>query len=304
MAEKNLKYIDLVYPSSLADENVTGRAYVKFQPKIVKMITKLQKSNLVDKEKRIEEQRKVALAKGLIDGDKIVNSIILPISKASDNLKSNYKLMEGLDLLASGDYLQWFGANSAKTAQFIGQIATKIPGAGMIGDKLQSLSNVMTSLPEEWKALARSVIGGGFMENPHDMLIYNGTDRRNFVITYNLLKPQNKDDEETLRKIRKIFRASQIGDYRGIFSTISPFSWFVGFYSYGVDLQTSIEPFLQYNNCGLVNAVTNFGGNNDIFTRTPSGDPITDMTLSFAELERMGTNSWDRTISLLDEGGK
>jgi hypothetical protein len=316
---KTREFRDIIYPNKIADMPLEGKAYVTFVPKIVQfMLNKEKLKNSLtgnsDKKQviidRLDQAERIIYAEQLIDPDgKIVRSITLPINKVRDTLKSNYKLINGLDLLASGEFFKWSLANFT-TIMKMGGNALNMFGGNMAGNALGGIANILSSAPEEWKALGRSIIGNGYMENPHDMMIYDGVERRTFGVTYNLMKPQNAEEEKDLKLIREIFRATQIGNYKDdVWSVSAPATWFISFTSYGSninDQQTSIDPFLNYYNCGLVDSTFNFGdtSQNVNFSRTPSGEPIYDMSLSFIELEKMGTKSWDENVKFVKNNYK
>lgn len=309
-----INYKDIIYPSKIASSEYgfDNAAFIVFTPKEVAYInandeynyqTESAKKEVRD---RIEKTKKILYARDLVTkDDEIIRSITLPINKISDSLKSNYKLMNGLDLLASGQYASWGATNIPRLLKMGGNLIGSLPLGGFAGKAIGGVGSVLANLPDEWKALGRSVFANGYMENPHDMMIYDGVERRSFAITYNFMKPQNRDEEEDLKLIRKIFRSTQIGNYKeNIWSVSAPTSWYVAFYSRpldnGLDWSHTPPPFLTYNNCGLVNSTFNFGDQSqDInFSRMESGEPIFDMSLSFLELEKMGTTSWDKNLEI------
>jgi hypothetical protein len=281
---------NIYFPSSLSTAtDLSGKAYIKFEPKLIKILKKSEKEDFID---TIELEQRLENASLFDERDnKLIGSMILPIRKINDAMSADYRLMKGLDLLAGGKPMQYALWNFPEL----------LKAAGGINNTLGGIGNFISGLPEEVKAAFRAYAGEGFMENPHDMMIYNGNSRRSFNIDYNVLKPQNKEDEDNLKLIKKIFRMSQLTDYdKDLFSAASPTSWYISFYSfphadYDGGNTTNINPFLSINNAGLRGFNIPYGDNgvNDKFTRMKSGEPLTSMNLSFVELDRMDIKSKD-----------
>jgi hypothetical protein len=296
----------------MQDMSLIGQAFVTFTPKLVKFI-KIKEDELnsaksddlkTDIKKRIEESKRIEYIKDFKYEGRIIRNIVLPINKIDDTLKSNYKLINGLDLLANGDYLKWGATNLDKLFKAVDGTGI-LDKLGLVGKGLSGIGNMMMNAPEELKAMFRSVIGNGYMSNPHDMMVYESVERRVFGVSYNLMKPQNSKEEETLKMIRDVFRASQVGNYKdNIWTVAAPATWFVSFTSYGKNQTKSVTPFLNYYNCGLTSSTFNFGDttNNVNFSRTETGEPIYDMSLTFLELEKMGTRSWDENLKFISQG--
>lgn len=282
---------DIVFPSALnIQDDLSGKAYIKFQPKIIKVLKKNTENDIFIDKVDLED---LISRSDLYDerDNKLINSIILPIRKINDAMSADYRLMKGLNLLASGKSLQYMLWNLPDLLKAAGGISSTIGGIG----------NFISGLPEEVKAAFRSYVGEGFMENPHDLMIYNGNSRRSFTIDYNMLKPQNKEDQYNLDVIQNIFRKSQLTDYnKDLFSAPAPTSWYVSFYSfahrdYEDNNSLEFDPFLSFSNCGLRQLNIPYGDNgvNDKFTRMKSGHPLVNMSLEFVELNRMDVKSKD-----------
>ena len=261
----------LVYPQKLEDwikgqgntlDAITQGhvAFVRFKLKrsVVKTV-KVDEAKITEAEKEFKEGKSISNTSE--QGDSItsieppIQEIILPIRPIDDSLSGNWTAVEGLALLQQsfGKYLGW------KFIKSMSGVASRI-------------------LPQEVMVAFKQGILGSSIDNPHEVLLYSGTNRRTFEIAYEFLKPESEEDEKRLVAILDTFRACSIGSY-GEYVISPPPTLDVEFISL-----PGYNNFLRYTNCGIQNCSVTFGGAGDQFNAMESGLPFASIALQFGEL--------------------
>lgn len=260
----------LVYPQIL-EELIEDEV---FQPPFIKLVPykkNFKVTQTTDQEvETVDGTKKVSA--GEISEDKIekgfdnVTEIILPMPpQIVDSLSGNFQAVEGLGKIMKsgiGGYIKW----------------KVLKGLGSFGGLL----------PQEIVMAIKSGIFGGGLDNPHEQLLYSGHNRRTFTLSYEDMKPVNREEENTLKNIIDVLKSASIGGYGDLVITAPP-SWDIEFYS---DSDTLI---LSYRNCKISDFNETMGGQNtESFSRMESGFPLTSLTITLNEMDFANQRSLKR----------
>jgi len=188
--------------------------------------------------------------------------IILPIRKASDNLNNNFREIEGGEFIRMNDF-----AGLERYAKW------KFYKLGM-----KAVSSKLSVLPTELIGAASRQLTGGNISNPKSGLFSTGHSRRFLSLSYEFLKPESREDEDTLRMILDIFNTN-ISEY-GEYTIKDPIFWDIDFISF-----PNYSGYLRMRNCGLRVKDVNYGGVGEAFTAMESGFPLPSFDLEFIELD-------------------
>lgn len=260
----------LVYPQIL-EELIEDD---EFQPPFVKLVPYKKNFKVTQTTKQevetVDGTKKFSA--GEISEDKVekgfnnVTEIILPMPpQIVDSLSGNFQAVEGLGKIMKGgfgSYIKW----------------KVMKGLGSFGGLL----------PQEIVMAIKHGIYGGGLDNPHEMLLYSGHNRRTFNLAYEDMKPVDEDEENVLKNIIDVLKSSAIGSYVDMVIYAPP-SWDIEFYS---DSDTLI---LSYKNCKISSYDETLGSqNSESFARMESGFPITSINIAFNEMDFTNQNSLKR----------
>lgn len=282
----------LHYPENL--HKISGGNFVRLKPSLLKIEPDSENTKVDVK------QNNYALDNEL--DEKFV--LYLPINVVEDTVSNDWSGVENMRLLVGDE------AGMSSLAKYIGHLAMNNADALINFGKDKLVGRIFSdesklgaffdkaSVPKEViMALRHSLLGGAGV-NPHEMMVYNGVERRTVNLSYDKLIPSNEGEDKMLKLIIGVLNRASKGSY-GDYALIAPPMWDVDFYSLPRSVQaqfdnnemviesSDFEPFFGLKKCIINNFSCKHGGSGEKFMKMETGTPIKEFTLSLMESEPM-----------------